>query len=100
MSIRQYVISDPSNVIHKQSYSDIKRTPSVVWPQQMEKTYIKTYKLVHNDWPDRYYDMEYTEDFETQFRPLQLIECYNPQYIDPKMEYTHIGTIHFMTNEN
>ena len=49
----------------------------------MEKAYIKTYKIVHNDRPDRnYYDTDYTKDLETQFRPLQLIEDYNPQYID------------------
>ena len=28
--------------------------------------------------------MDYTADFETQFRPLQLNEGYNPQYIDPE----------------
>ena len=27
--------------------------------------------------------MEYTKNFETQFRPLPSIEDYNPQYIDP-----------------
>ena len=30
--------------------------------------------------------MVYTKDFETQFRPLQLIEDYNPQYIDLEYE--------------
>ena len=49
----------------------------------MEKAYIKTYKLVHNDLLDRYYEMDYTADFETQFRPFQLIEGYNQQHIDP-----------------
>ena len=48
----------------------------------MEKAYIETYKLVHNNRPDRYYEMDYTADFETQFRPLQLIEGYNPLYSD------------------
>ena len=67
MSIEQYVISGPSNVIYKQFYCDINGTPSVVWQQQMEKIYIKTYKLVQNDSPDRYYEMDYTADFETQF---------------------------------
>ena len=28
--------------------------------------------------------MSYTQNFETQFRPLQMIEDYNPQYIDPE----------------
>ena len=84
MSIRQYVISDPANIAYKQSQSDVNGTPSVVWQQQMEKAYIKTYKMVHNDRPDRYYDIDYTTAFETQFRPLQQIEDYNPHYIDPE----------------
>ena len=41
---------------------------------------------VHNDRSDRYHEMDYTKDFETQFRPLQMIEDYNPQYIDPEYE--------------
>ena len=49
-----------------------------------EKVYIKTYKIVHYDRPDRYYEIDYTKDFETHFRPLQLIEDYNPQYNDPE----------------
>ena len=84
MSIRQYVISDPSNVTYKQYYSDVNGTPSVVWQQQMEKAYIKTYKMVHNNCPDRYYDMDYTAAFETRFRLLQQIEGYDPHYIDPE----------------
>ena len=48
----------------------------------MEKACIKTYKQVHNDRPDRFYETDYTKDFETQFRPLPLVEDYHPQYID------------------
>ena len=33
---------------------DTNGIPSVVWQQQMEKAYIKTYKVVHNDRPDRH----------------------------------------------
>ena len=84
MSIRQYVISDPPTVTYKQYHDDINETPSIVWQQQMEKAYIKTYKLVHNDRPDRYYEKDYTADYQTRFRPLQLIEGYNPHYIDPE----------------
>ena len=84
MSVRQYVISDPPIIKFRQNINDTNGIPSVVWQQQMEKAYIKTYKVVHNDRPDRYYDRNYTKDFETQFRPLQLIEDYNPQYNDPE----------------
>ena len=83
MSVRQNVISDPPIINLRQYVKDTNGTPSVVWQQQMEKAYIKTYKTVHNDRPDRYYDMDYTQNFETQFRPLPLFEDYNPQYIDP-----------------
>ena len=84
MSVRQYVISDPPIIIFRQYIKDTNGTPSVVWQQQMEKAYIKTYKQVRNDRPDRFYDFDYTKDFETQFRPLPLIEDYNPHYIDPE----------------
>ena len=50
----------------------------------MEKAYIKTYKKVHNDRPDRYYDMDYTTALETRFRPFHQIEGYDPHYNDPE----------------
>ena len=81
MSVRQYVMSDPPTTNFGQYIKDTNGTPSV-WQQQKEKENIKTYKVVHNDRPDRYYEMDYTKDFETQFRPLQFIEDYNPQFID------------------
>ena len=71
-------------ITFRQSIRDTNGTQSVVWQQQMEKTYIKTYRIVHEDSPDRYQEMDYTKDFRTQFHLLQLIEDYNPQYIDPE----------------
>ena len=82
MSVRQYVISDPPIITFRHYIKDTTGTPSVVWQQQMEKAYIKTYKQVYNDRPDRFYETDYTKDFETQFRPLPLVEDYHPQYID------------------
>ena len=38
----------------------------------------------HNNRLDRFFDMDYTTAFETRFRPLQLIEGYDPHYIDPE----------------
>ena len=84
MSVRQNVISDHPMITFRHNINDTDGTPSDVWQQQIEKAYIKTYKKVHNDRPDRYYDFDYIKDFETHFRPLQLIEDYNPQYIDPE----------------
>ena len=84
MSVRQYVISDPPIIIYSQKTEDTKGTPTVIWQQQMEKACIRTYKIVHSDRPDRFYEIDYTKDFETQFRPLPLIEDYHPQYPDPE----------------
>ena len=84
MSVRQYVISDPPMITSRQFIKDTNGILSVVWQQQIEKAYIKTYKEVHNDRPDRYFELDHSKDFETQFRPLQLIEDYNPQYVDPE----------------
>ena len=61
---------------------DTNGIPSAVWQQQTEKTYIKTYKIVENDRPDRYYEM-YTKVFETQFSFLQLFEDYNQSIQGP-----------------
>ena len=83
MSVRQCVISDPPIINLRQYVKDTNGIPSVVWQQQIEKAYIKTYKAVHIDRPDQYYDMDYTKNFETQFQPLPLIEDYNSQYLDP-----------------
>ena len=82
MSVRQYVISDPPTINFRQYIRDTSGTPSVVWQQQKEKAYIKTLKIINKDRPDRYYEMDSTKDFVTQFRPLQMIEVYKPQYID------------------
>ena len=84
MSVRQYVILDPPTINFRHYINVTIGTSSVVWQQQMEKAYIKTYKVVHTDRPDRYNEMDYTKDFETQFRPLQLIDDYNLKYIDPE----------------
>ena len=54
MSVRQYVISDPPIINYSQKTEDTKGTPTVVWQQQMEKACIRTYKIVHNDRPDRF----------------------------------------------
>ena len=84
MSVRQYVISDPTIINYSQRIEETKGIPTVVWQQQMEKACIRTYKIVHNDCPDRFYEIDHTKDFETQFRPLPLIEDYHPQYPDPE----------------
>ena len=74
LSIGQNFILDPPTINLRQNIKHTNGIPSVVWQQQMENAYIETYKLVHNDCYDRYYEIDYTKDIETQFRPLQLIE--------------------------
>ena len=84
MSVRLYVISGPPIIKVSHFIKDTNGTPFIVWQQQMEKAYIKIYKIVHHDRPDRFYDMEYTKDIDTQFRRLQLTEDYNSHHIDPE----------------
>ena len=73
MSVRHNVISDPAIIKSSQKIENTKGFPTVVWQQQMEKAYTRTCKIVHVDRPDRFYEIDYTKDFETQFRPLPLI---------------------------
>ena len=58
--------------------------PSVVWQQQMEKATIITYNNTHLfQKPIPVWDPDYTTTFTTRFRPIPLIDDYNPTYIDP-----------------
>ena len=84
MSTRQYVISDPPTKKYSQKIKETKGVLTVVWQQHMEEACIRTYRIVHKDCPERFYEIDYTEDFETQFRSLQYVEDYHPQYTDPE----------------
>ena len=60
--------------------------PSVVccWQQQMDKTIIITYNdtyLFQKSNP--VWDPDYTPTYTTRFRPIPLIDVYNPTYINP-----------------
>ena len=58
--------------------------PSVVWQQQMDKAIIITYNNTHLfQKPIPVWDPDYTTAFTTRFRPIPLIDDYNPTYIDP-----------------
>ena len=58
--------------------------PSVVWQQQMEKATIITYNNTHLfQKPIPVWDPDYTTTFTTRFRPIPLVDNYNPTYIDP-----------------
>ena len=84
MSLRQYVISDPANIAYKQSLKNITGTPSTVWQQQVVEACTQTQYIIHSDHPYLYRRNNLTKDLETQFRPLQTVEDYNPQYYDPE----------------
>ena len=58
--------------------------PSVVWQQQKEKALIITYNNTHLfQKPIPVWDPDYTTTFTTRFRPIPLVDDYNPTYIDP-----------------
>ena len=59
--------------------------PSVVWQQQMEKANVITYNNNTHLFqkPIPVWDPDYTTTFTTRFRPIPLIDDYNPTYIDP-----------------
>ena len=59
--------------------------PSVVWQQQMEKAYIRRYNnmhIIHKTLPT--YEYDYTDSFDTYFRPLPEVVAYDPYFVDPQ----------------
>ena len=64
--------------------------PSFVWQQQMEKASIITYNNTHLfQKPIPVLDSDYTDTFTTRFRPIPLVDDYNPTYIDPDYGRDH-----------
>ena len=58
--------------------------PSFVWQQQMDKAIITTYNNTHLfQKPIPVWDPDHTTTFTTRFRPIPLIDDYNPTYVDP-----------------
>ena len=83
--MRQYVISDPPTITYKEYIKHSIDIPTVVWQQQMEKAFILTMNVTYNtNKPLPFYECDYTKDFNTPFRPLPLIEDYDPHYYDPE----------------
>ena len=84
ISVRQYIRSDPPTQTFHQYNQQLMGYPSVVWQQQMEKAAIITYNNTHLfQKPIPAWDLDYTTTFNTRFRPIPLIDDYNPTYIDP-----------------
>ena len=83
--MKQYVISDPPTIVYHFNQTLNTGNPSVDWQQQMEKAYIQRYNsmhMIHKTLPTYKYD--YTDIFDTQFRPLPEVVAYDTYFIDPQ----------------
>ena len=84
-SVRHYVISDPPTIAYHSHQSLNTGVPSIVWQQQMEKSYIQRYNdkdLIYKTLPTYKYD--YTDNFDTNFRPLPEVNVYDTYFVDPQ----------------
>ena len=75
LRVRQYIISDPSNVYYTEYYTTLKETSSADWQQQM-RTPPTTSTTV-----DNMYNRLQTDT--NTIRLIPLIDDYNPYYPDP-----------------
>ena len=83
--MRQYVISDPPTIVYHTHQTLNEGIPSVVWQQQMGKAYIRRFNhmhIIHKTLPT--YEYDYTDNFETKFRPLPEVVAYDIYFIDPQ----------------
>ena len=84
-SVRQYAIFDPSTIINLSHQTLNTRIPSIVWQQQMGKAYIQRHNkmhMIHKTFPTLKHD--YTEDIDTQFRPLPEVVTNDTFFVDPQ----------------
>ena len=72
LRVRQYIISDPSNIYYTEYYTYLKETSSADWQQQM-KTPPTTLDLMSTR----------LQNDTTTKRLISLIDDYNPYYFDP-----------------
>ena len=75
LRVRQYIISDPSNVYYTENYTSHKDTPSADWQQQM--TTPPTSHTTLGPMSNR------LQHDTTTIRILPLIDDYSPYYSDP-----------------
>ena len=84
-SVRQYVFSDLPTIVYHSRQTLNTGIPSVVWQQQMEKAYIRRHRnmhMIHKTLPT--YEYDYTDNFDTQFRPLPEVVAYDVDFVDPQ----------------
>ena len=78
-------MSDPPTIVYHSHQTLNTGIPSVVWQQQMEKAYIRKYNnkhIIHQIFPTNEYD--YTDNFDTQFRPFTEDVAYDAYFVDPQ----------------
>ena len=99
MSVRQYVIYDPPNIIYKQTQNDTTGMPSTVWQQQMDNAHMETQYIIHSDHPYLYRRNIDHNDSETQFRPLQLSKIITLNTTTLSMAKTRTGMMNYTRRE-
>ena len=84
-SVRQYVRSDPPTIVYHSHQTLNTVIPSVVWQQQMGKAYIRRYNNIHMIHKTHAtYKYDYTDNFDTQIRPLPEVVAYDKYFVDPQ----------------
>ena len=84
-TIRQYVISGSPTIVYHSHQTLNTRIQAVVCQQQMRKAYIQRYNnmhMIHKILP--IYEHDYTENFDTQFRPIPEVVAYDTNFVDPQ----------------
>ena len=83
--VRQIILSDPPTISYKEFQMKTIGIPSIVWQQQMENACIKAYNDTNiNQREPIDWENDFANDFQTTFRPISLIENYDPYYEDPQ----------------
>ena len=107
-------MSDPPTIVYHSHQKLNTGIPSIVWQQQMEKAYIRRYNnlhVIHKTLPT--YEYDYTDNFESHFRPLPEVVPYDAYFVDPQYgldtywdenlydqdKYTHSKDTHSKPND-
>ena len=75
LRVRQYIISDPSNIYYTEYYTSLKETLSTDWQQQMKIP--PTFSTMLDSMSNK------LQNNTSTIQPIALIDDYNPFYPDP-----------------
>ena len=84
LRVRQYILSDPSNIYYTEYYTSLKETSSADWQQQMKTP--PTSHTTLNPMSNR------LQNDTTTIRLIPLIDDYKPYYSDPEYGFDPFGT--------